>query len=244
MNRRAARPLKTAIFVAQQIVADINRRGNIPGDRLPPERAMLEQYEVGRGTLRESLRFLELQGIIMLKPGPGGGPVVQAPDASGLATTLTLLMQFGGATLQTLIESRRGLEPLTARLAASRMTVAQRQSLTENLELMSAHIDDNESFLHYNRDFHIELAHGSANVIYGCVVDALAHLIDGHTVGVTYSEPRRRAVLDAHRRIHHAILNSDPDAAENAMALHIQEYMDYVVARHPSALDARIVWEL
>src|SRR4051812_39401907 len=88
------RPQKTAMLVAQRIVADINRRGNTFGDRLPPERAMLEEYNIGRGTLRESLRFLELQGVISLKPGPGGGPMVERPDGTSLATALSLLLQF------------------------------------------------------------------------------------------------------------------------------------------------------
>ena len=64
---------KTAMIVARRIVRDIDRLSLQPGDKLPPERVMLEEYQVGRGTLRESLRFLELQGIISLKPGPGGG---------------------------------------------------------------------------------------------------------------------------------------------------------------------------
>src|SRR6476620_12570986 len=91
------RPQKTALLVARRIVGDIRRNGHVAGDRLPPEVSMLEKYRVGRGTLRESLRFLELQGVITLKPGPGGGPVVQKPDASNLATTLLLLLQFENA---------------------------------------------------------------------------------------------------------------------------------------------------
>lgn len=73
MGRRNSKPPKTALLVAQRIVEDIHDQGKQPGDRLPPERDMLEQYEIGRGTLRESLRFLELQGVISLKPGPGAG---------------------------------------------------------------------------------------------------------------------------------------------------------------------------
>jgi GntR family transcriptional repressor for pyruvate dehydrogenase complex len=67
-----SRAPKTAMIVARRIVRDIDRLSLGPGDKLPPERVMLEEYQVGRGTLRESLRFLELQGIISLKPGPGG----------------------------------------------------------------------------------------------------------------------------------------------------------------------------
>jgi GntR family transcriptional repressor for pyruvate dehydrogenase complex len=50
------RPQKTAMLVAQRIVADIHRRGNTVGDRLPPEREMLEVYDVGR----ENKRFHDI----------------------------------------------------------------------------------------------------------------------------------------------------------------------------------------
>ncbi len=55
------------------IVADIHRSGNrsVTG-WLPASDA--REYNVGRGTLRESLRFLELQGVISLKPVPVAAP--------------------------------------------------------------------------------------------------------------------------------------------------------------------------
>src|SRR5713226_3607467 len=95
---------KTALLVARRIVRDIERLELVPGDKLPPEKEMFQQYQVGRGTLREALRFLELQGILSLKPGPGGGPVVERPDASNLATLLVLL-QFSDARYQTVVEA-------------------------------------------------------------------------------------------------------------------------------------------
>src|ERR1700710_1676577 len=88
------RPPKTAMRVAQRIVDDVVRGGATTGSSLPPERIMLETYEIGRGTLREALRLLEFQGVITLKPGPKGGPVLVRPDATHLATTLVLLMQL------------------------------------------------------------------------------------------------------------------------------------------------------
>ena len=80
-DRRAAHPargrsrtVKASERVAQEIVRDIVRRGLETGDRLPLEAAMVEEYGVSRTSLREALRLLEVQGLISLKPGPGGGP--------------------------------------------------------------------------------------------------------------------------------------------------------------------------
>ena len=80
---------------------------------------MLETYETGRGTLREALRLLEFQGVIALKPGPGGGPILLTPAPSHLASTLQLLMQLNQATYRSIVEVRTAMEPMTSQLAAA-----------------------------------------------------------------------------------------------------------------------------
>src|SRR3954470_8041626 len=117
-----ARPPKAAVLLAQSIVQDAFRERLRPGDMLLPERTMLERYRTRRGTLREALRLLEFQGVISLKPGPRGGPVLQDPDASHLASTVILLMQLKQAPFRTIVEVRTTLEPMISGLAASRMS--------------------------------------------------------------------------------------------------------------------------
>src|SRR5690606_16546221 len=155
------------MIIARRIVNDIRRNGHTVGAKLPPERVMLEQYQVGRGTLRESLRFLELQGVISLKPGPGGGPTVERPDASNLATTLLLMLQFENAPFRDIVEARRGLEPLMARLAAERMTTEQLLKLEQSVEVMRDNLDDEETFLKANQQFHDVIAWSSRNALFG-----------------------------------------------------------------------------
>ncbi|MEW2354437.1 FadR/GntR family transcriptional regulator [Spirillospora sp. NPDC029432] len=236
------RPKKTAELLAQRIVADINRRGNTVGDRLPPERVMLEKYNVGRGTLRESLRFLELQGVISLKPGPGGGPVVQQPDAGNLATALTLLLQFGNAPFRTIAEARSGLEPMMARLAAERMTDDSLAALKASVDTMQDNLDDQVVFLEENKRFHDLIAHGSGNALFGYVVDALLGILDGSAIGIDYPEVRRTAVHKAHLAIYEAIASRDPAASSEAMTRHIDEYVRYAERKFPEVLAAPIVW--
>jgi GntR family transcriptional regulator, transcriptional repressor for pyruvate dehydrogenase complex len=230
------------MLLAQRIVADINRRGNTVGDRLPPERVMLEEYDVGRGTLRESLRFLELQGVISLKPGPGGGPVVQMPDSSSLETSLTLQLQFAKAPFRTIAEARIGLEPMMAQLAAERMTEAQLADLCSSVDAMRENLGDQAVFLEENKRFHDVIAHGSGNKMFGFLVDALLSILDGSAIGIDYPEIRRAAVHKAHLSIYNALESRDPAGSAAAMTDHIQEYMKYAEKKFPDVLDAPIVW--
>ena len=242
MTAPPLRPMKTAMLVAQRIVADINERGNVIGDRLPPERAMLEKYDVGRGTLRESLRFLELQGVITLKPGPGGGPVVVQPDASSLATSLTLLLQFSQAPFRTIAEARLGLEPMMSQLAAERMSEESLAALKESVENMHENLGNQAIFLEENKRFHDVISHGSGNAMFGLLVDALLGILDGSAIGIDYPEPRRAAVHKAHLHIYKTIEARDPSAAAEAMRDHIREYVRYAEKKFPEVLDAPIVW--
>src|SRR3977135_2417669 len=75
-----ARKLKTFEKLARDVVRDTLTRGLQTGDHLPSEAVMLEQYGVSRESLREGLRLLEVQGLIILRRGPGGGPVVGRGD--------------------------------------------------------------------------------------------------------------------------------------------------------------------
>jgi GntR family transcriptional regulator, transcriptional repressor for pyruvate dehydrogenase complex len=238
------RPQKMALIVAQRIVRDIEREGLGPGDKLPPERVMMETYEAGRGTLRESLRFLELQGVLSFKPGPGGGPVIEKPTADNLATTLTLLLQFDGARYQVIAEAREAFEPVMAQLAASRITPEHLVQLEQTITDMTDSLEDVEGYLDANRRFHNVIAWASGNALFGHLVDVMGGAMDisGAAQGIQYPVKRRQAVLKAHQEIFEAIRNSEPEQAEKSMRTHIDEYLMYASRKYPDALDKPIRW--
>jgi GntR family transcriptional regulator, transcriptional repressor for pyruvate dehydrogenase complex len=239
----SSRPPKAAVLVAQRIVRDIVRGGMEPGDLLPRERVMLETYETGRGTLREALRLLEFNGVIALKPGPGGGPILLNPAASHLASTLQLLMQLNQATYRSIVEVRTALEPMTSQLAAARISEEALGQLTETVDQMRDNLDDRDSFLESNKRFHDIIAWSSGNVLFAYIVDSLLGILDGTLIGIDYPRHRRVAILKAHEEIHAALVRRDPGASEQRMREHIEEYARYAQRKFPDVLDQVITWD-
>lgn len=238
----AFRPQKTAVLIAQQIVADIQHRAVEPGERLPPERVMLEHYQIGRGTLRESLRYLEMQGLIVIKPGPGGGPIVQEPSGVGLAASISLVLQMKRAPYQSVIEARGSLEPAMSELASVRISDEDLAALSDNVEAMRAGLDDTEVFMALNLEFHDLIAKASGNVLFAYMVEALTDIFDGTKLGVEYPRRHRAGICDAHERIHAAVRARDPMAAGVAMREHLAEYAEYVTRKYPDVVQSPIRW--
>ena len=231
------------MLVAQRIVRDIGRAGLRPGDLLPPERAMLETYGTGRGTLREALRLLEFQGVIALKPGPGGGPILLNPAGSHLASTLQLLMQLNQAPYRAVVEARAALEPVISQLAAQRIGGESLAELAGNVEQTRGSLTDADRFRDADKRFHGVIAWSSGNVLFAYIVDALLGILDGTVIGIDYPGDRRAAILDAHEGIYAAIARHDAAAAAERMRDHIEAYSRNAQQKFPEIMDRTITWD-
>ena len=99
--------VKTSEAVARRIVGDIVTGRLRPGDRLAGEAVMIEHYGVSRESFREGLRLLEAQGMLTMKRGPGGGPIIHSVDPANLGRISTLYFHLAGGTYRELIEACR-----------------------------------------------------------------------------------------------------------------------------------------
>ena len=203
---------------------------------------MLLKYGVGRGTLRESLRFLEMNGVITIKPGPGGGPVVATPDAHDLASTLGLFLELQETTFGSILEVREVLEPAVAGLAASRQDEAIIEALGRSVESMAGNLEDADHFLRENERFHHLVAAGSGNPVFVLLIGSLDYIADGSRVGVNFSLVRRKAVVKAHQAIYEAVKSGDAAAAVLEMTRHVDAFRRYTDKRHPEAATTHLRW--
>lgn len=114
---------KAAVVVA----AALRRRivlGDLPeGAALPNETELMNQYEVSRPTLRESLRILETESLISVKRGAGGGARVAHPDPSVAARHAATVLRIQGTTLADVFTARSIIEPAAVDLLVARARV-------------------------------------------------------------------------------------------------------------------------
>src|SRR5437868_8133407 len=116
------RPTRASSDVIAQIRRAILSGQYRPGDRLPTERDMAQQFGVSRVTVRDALRALEANGLVRVKVGGQGGPYVSAPDIALLSDSIGTHLHLHGTSFQDLAEARQALETTAAQLAAHRAT--------------------------------------------------------------------------------------------------------------------------
>lgn len=241
-SRRPARKDKLANSVAQAVLQDIRGRGLSFGDQLPKEADMLHEYGVGRGTLREAMRVLETCGLIALKPGPGGGPVVQSVNAEDFGRVASLFFQFAEVTYREVNEARLILEPMAARLAAERQkdSAAARELLA--LAQSGPGTTDIDAYLHITGDFHASVIAMGENTLVSLVCQSLAEIFRDRIQAVHFPKNKQRDVHASHVEIAEAILAGDAVLAERRMSDHMQDYLKYVAKQHPALLDEVVTW--
>ena len=104
---KRSRPVRVADEIKQWVV----ERDLKAGDKLPNESAMIEQFGVSKGTVREALRILEAQGLIETKTGPGGGSIVGEVSAERARSLLANYFYFQDLSIADIYQMRKALEP-------------------------------------------------------------------------------------------------------------------------------------
>lgn len=234
---------KTAELLAQRIVADVVAADLQPGDKLAPERRLLEQYGVARGTLKEALRHLEMQGAVTMVRGRDGGARVEAPDARALASTFALLLAMDRTPFRAVLDVREALEPMLASRAAEQPGDDLLAEIAGSCDAMDEHAADERRVIIENRRFHDLVALRAGSTVFGHLVGALNWIIDGVPLGVSFSPRKVRAAVRAHRAILDAIAAGDAPGAAEAMSDHLADFTRFLERRYPEVLDQPVRWQ-
>ncbi|HEX7298321.1 MAG TPA: FadR/GntR family transcriptional regulator [Solirubrobacteraceae bacterium] len=191
------------------------------GERLPPERALAEQFGVSRVTVRDALRGLEAMGLIEVRVGARGGAFVTVPSGSLVGQTMSDMMLMSAVTPEDIVEARLLVELGTVSLACARATDDDLKRLRELCERGEAELAAKTYTRELSWEFHSLLAEAAHNP----AVDGLAHsfrsTLSMHPVRVREGARAHNLTVQEHLRILEALERRDADAARRELATHL-----------------------
>jgi DNA-binding FadR family transcriptional regulator len=182
----AARSEKVSLAVARLIVKDIAERGLEAGSLLAPEQVMAQQYGVGRTSVREALRLLETQGLVVIRQGLGGGPVVGAPDGRDFGETLTMYLQIRNIRFLEVAEAMAEMDGLAAGLLAQKVksgAVTDLDELTAASESQLPGLASDAAVIETAVSFHDIMRRLAGNYVLDLMSEAIAHIFTERSLG-------------------------------------------------------------
>lgn len=222
---------------------DIVARKLAPGTMLPAETEMIKTYQIGRSTLREALRLLEMHDLLALKPGPGGGPMVMQLDESDFARIATLHLRMRKTTYRELLEARLAIEPLLARMAAIAQIPEGIAMLHKAIEMADAADPSDQDQWQYVSDlFHYTVSNMSGNSMLDMLGLFLREIYRVKPRSPVTPENMREHIKDVHREIANAIFAKDGEKAEQLMRDHMTYYARRSDELHAQTLDDVVSW--
>ncbi|HXA29393.1 MAG TPA: FCD domain-containing protein [Candidatus Angelobacter sp.] len=211
--------------LARRILHDVVSRRLRPGTMLAPEAVMLDEYEVGRTTLREALRILEVQGVLSIRPGPGGGPVVAEAGSRSYARTSSLFFQAGGVRLVDVMEARAEMEPVMARLAAENRDQRTAEALQRAVAQVEAGATASAAqFREACRVFLEAVAGAAGQPVLSLFCRALDEVVSERMARFSLPVDKRGEAVAQLAAIGRAIVRGNGAAAERLMRAHIRDH--------------------
>jgi GntR family transcriptional regulator, transcriptional repressor for pyruvate dehydrogenase complex len=233
---------KTSELIAAQLRRQIVRGAVKPGEKLPPETRLMEQFGVSRPTIREAFRILETEGLIVVRPGSRGGAQVVAPDQTAAARHVGLLLQLRGATIDDVYEARKIAEPVCAAMLARRRTEQDIADLaTVVAEIESAieardGLPDPAQWTRLSYRFHELIMQRSGNKTLALQGAMLHDIVATHTelrtsrsFGETGTPERFRRAVEAYKKLLALIEAGDADGAQRLWRSHMDSAAAYLL---------------
>ncbi|WP_241975506.1 MULTISPECIES: FCD domain-containing protein [unclassified Cryobacterium] len=201
-----------------------------PGDRLAPERSLAASLGVGRSSVREAIRVLEVLGLIRTATGSGptSGAIIVALPGGGMSALMRLQVAAQGFPVEDVVKTRLVLEAAVVTELAEAHDPASLEPAEQLLDAMDAPGRTESEFLALDAQFHLALAEATGNQVITATMAGLRSAIEAYArAGVaalgSWAETSARLRLE-HREIVACIRAADPAAARRAVQAHIAGY--------------------
>jgi GntR family transcriptional repressor for pyruvate dehydrogenase complex len=219
----------------QAIVTGVYR----PGDRLPSERELSEQFKISRATVREALRHLQSNGLILIKRGVDAGAYVSELEPGPIIESFSNLIRLGKVNFAHLMHARLYIEPPATRVAA----VIRRSEDIENLTKL---LDEAERSVNYSPGkarlictrFHCEVTRILQNPIIDFVCESITQNYSSVLIEMSKTKLTKDDILElieTHRDILDSIVKKEPSRAYEKARNHIFDTYSMYSQMFPAA---------
>jgi GntR family transcriptional repressor for pyruvate dehydrogenase complex len=194
-----------------------------PGDKLPPEAQLAKQLNLGRQTIREALRLLELSGFITVQKGGGGGPVIKDTILQRIGDLFLDAFRMKKISMEELTEVRSDIERIVLGYVIDRADESDIKRLKKNVREARKKIDRKVPATQENFQFHRLLAEASKNHLFVIVMESImaAHseILSRSGSGLETSAN----VVAYHEDILRTVVEKDRNMALQLLEKHIKE---------------------
>lgn len=220
------KPKRAFEEVASKIKQSIFESVWKPGEKLPSENELANQFNVSRHTIREALRTLELSGFITIKTGVSGGPVVQDTILTTIGERYYDAFQMEKITPEEFTAARLAIEKAVLNEAIDKADDEDIKNLRENITKAKALLKEKDLSGWDHHDFHLLLAKASKNKVYMILergINAIhkemrSRVFEGTPEDLKATEKAYRE----HEKILDALINKDRDKAMKLLEKHIE----------------------
>ena len=173
-----------------------------PGEQLPSEASLAQLFHVGRQSVREALRVLEISGFITIRPGVKGGALIEGTMLSKLSGLFLETLKLNRISLQDCIAARKSIEISVLDFVFENAGTEDIEALRNNIALTKEKLRSSRSALEEHLDFHRLLAKASRNYTFSVVVEIILGVFSDFTSGHgLLSQKESRQIADFHEKV-------------------------------------------
>lgn len=208
--------------IVEQIEQSVQKGDLKPGDQLPAERELAQQFGVSRTAVREAVKALREKGLV--EAYPGKGTFITSGSSNPMRQSLDRMLKSGQTdATSSLVEVREILEPEIAALAALRATEENLNSLREAVAVMDAAKRDPDAYIEADLDFHLELAEAAANPLILSLIDSIVGILREQRMRIFEVDGGPDRGQHHHKKILEAMEHQDAQGAREAMRAHLRQ---------------------
>jgi GntR family transcriptional repressor for pyruvate dehydrogenase complex len=219
---KAVRTSRLYEQIVQQIEDSILKGALKPGDQLPAERELAQNFGVSRTAVREAVKALREKGLV--EAYSGRGTFITNGTSQAIRQSLDLMIRIGQQEGSAhLAELRQILEPEIAALAVGRIEEQLLVTMREAVATMDRSLNDPDAYIEADLDFHLALAEAAANPLVLSLLDSIVGLLREQRMKIFNVDGGPERGQFHHKRILAATEARDSERARSAMREHLAQ---------------------